>query len=237
MGGAISQMLPPSPAFTEKELPSLKGKIFIVTGGNSGVGLALVKLLYAKGATVYIAGSSSTLIDEQISALESLSIPTPGYAKSLLVDLSDLTMIPSCVSTLLAQESRLDVLWNNFGIAQVPADSVSVQGHEAHMGTNCLGAYLLAELLLPILLRTAKSSPRASVRVVFVSSGVIDMVGPPVGVSLAEQVPGNYNRDPARNYSASKARNWLFASELDRRTREAGMVCTAVNPGMLQTMG
>ena len=58
MGVTWSQFFPPAPAFTEDDLPSLRDKVFIVTGGYSGVGLELVSILYHAGATVYIAGRS-----------------------------------------------------------------------------------------------------------------------------------------------------------------------------------
>jgi NAD(P)-dependent dehydrogenase (short-subunit alcohol dehydrogenase family) len=237
MGGILTQFFPPSPTFTEKNVPPLVGKVFIVTGGNAGVGLELVKILYSKGGTVYIASRSPTKIATEIEAIKSIYTASPGHIKSLPLDLSDLTTIPTCASTFLAQESRLDVLWNNAGISQAPVGSISVQGHEAHIGTNCLGCFLLIKLLLPVLLRTADLSPKASVRVVFTSSGIVDLNSPPGGVSLAELAPGNHSKDKARNYSASKAGNWLLASEFDKRTRKDGIVCVTQSPGTLKTKG
>jgi NAD(P)-dependent dehydrogenase (short-subunit alcohol dehydrogenase family) len=75
------------------------------------------------------------------------------------------------------------------------------------------------------------------VRVVYATSGIMEMLGPPGGVSLAEQAPGCHNTDMNHNYSASKAGNWFMASELDKRVRKEGIVSTAVNPGMLKTKG
>ncbi|MCJ1460622.1 hypothetical protein MMC28_011004 [Mycoblastus sanguinarius] len=235
MGGNITQCFPPSPTLTEKNAPSLVGKVFIVTGGNSGVGLELVKILYSKGGTVYIASRSPTKIATEIEAIKSIHTASPGHIKSLPLDLSDLTTIPTCASTFLAQESRLDFLWNNAAISQAPVGSVSVQGHEAHIGTKCLGSFLLTKLLLPILIRTADLSSKSSVRVVFTFSGIFDITGPPGGVSLAELAPGNYSKDKSRNYSASKVGNWLLASEFDKRTRKDGIVCVAQSPGTLKT--
>lgn len=232
-------MFPPSPHFTEKELPSLVGKVFIVTGGNAGIGLELVKILYYRGGTVYMAGRSATKITAEIETIQAAAgtEPTAGKLKSLLVDLSDLSTIKSAVSIFLAQESRLDVLFNNAGLSRQPPGSVTAQGHELHMGTNCLGPYLLTKLLLPILIETAKSAPKDSVRVVFTSSKIIDLVGPPGGVSLAELEPGKHSEDMNRNYSASKAGNWFLASEFDKRYAKDGIVSVVQNPGMLETKG
>jgi hypothetical protein len=53
-----TQWFPPNAAFTEKELPLQKGRVFIVTGGNAGVGFELCKILYGSGATIYMASRS-----------------------------------------------------------------------------------------------------------------------------------------------------------------------------------
>ena len=237
MGGIFTQFFPGSPPFTENDVPSLADKVFLVTGGNAGVGLELVKILYSKGGTVYIAGRNPSLIASEIEAIETTRTASSGHLRSLHLDLGDLTTISKCASAFIAQESRLDVLWNNAGVSGAPAGSRSVQGHELHIATNCLGPFLLTKLLLPVLRQTADLQPKASVRVVFTSSGIIDMVGPAGGVSLAELAPGKHSGDKNRNYSASKAGNWLLASEFDKRTRGAGVVCVAQSPGTLKTKG
>lgn len=53
-----TQFFPPSPTFTEKDVPSQSGRVFIVTGGNAGSGFELYKMLYTTGATVYMATRS-----------------------------------------------------------------------------------------------------------------------------------------------------------------------------------
>ena len=83
--------------------------------------------------------------------------------RSLVVDFSNLETISNAASEFLARESRLDVLWNNAGIAQAPSGSTTAQGYEAHMGTNCLGPHLFTQLLLPLLLQTARIAPTSSV--------------------------------------------------------------------------
>ena len=140
MKGIIAQLFPTSPPFTEKNIISLVGKVFIVTGGNAGLGLEIVKILYSKGATVHMAGRSATLITAEIANIESAYPESCGQLKSLILDLADLSTISPCVSSFLAQESRLDVLFNNAGVSRRPAGSVSAQGHELHVATNCLGA-------------------------------------------------------------------------------------------------
>lgn len=57
-----SQWFPPTPSFTEEDLSSQEGKVFIVTGGNAGVGYELCKILYATGALIYMASRSKVII-------------------------------------------------------------------------------------------------------------------------------------------------------------------------------
>jgi len=57
-----NQWFPPKPQFTEEDVPSQIGKVFIVTGGNTGVGYALIKLLYGTGATIYMASRNKVTL-------------------------------------------------------------------------------------------------------------------------------------------------------------------------------
>ena len=83
MRGMVTQFFSLSPTFIEKSVPSLVGKVFIVTGGNAGVGLELVKILYSKGGTVYIASCSPSKIAIEIEAIKSIHTASPGYIKGL----------------------------------------------------------------------------------------------------------------------------------------------------------
>jgi NAD(P)-dependent dehydrogenase (short-subunit alcohol dehydrogenase family) len=139
MGGVIAQLFPGAPNFTEKDISSLVGRVFIVTGGNSGIGLEVVKILYAKGGTVYLASRSPAKIVTAIGEIKATQRESQGQIKSLHLDLGDLTTISTCASTFVAQECRLDVLWNNAGIARAPVGSLSAQGHEAHMAPTASG--------------------------------------------------------------------------------------------------
>lgn len=238
MGGALTQLFPPKPSFTEAQLPPLAGKVYIVTGGNSGVGFELAKILYSKGGTVYIAGRTATKVTSAIEQIKTeTATETPGKLNALTVDLGNLSTIAPCVSDFLSRESRLDVLFNNAGLSRQPPGSATAQGHEIHMGTNCLGPYLLTKLLMPTLAATAKSAPKNSVRVVFTSSGIIDLTGPPGGISFEELEPGKFSADMNINYSASKLGNWFLAAEFDRRHAEQGVVAVVQNPGTLRTPG
>ncbi|KAL4724540.1 hypothetical protein ACLX1H_007981 [Fusarium chlamydosporum] len=235
MGANFTQLFPGRPTFTEEHVPSLNGRVFLVTGGTNGVGLELVKILYSKGGTVYLPCRSAMKATQTIKNIQTLYPGSKGHLKALSLDLNDLTSVASCASAFLAQETRLDVLWNNAGISYVPHDELTVQGYEPQMGVNCLAPFLLTKLLLPILEYTASISPRSSTRVVFVASALVDTAAPPGGIPLDEIRDGKYSKDLTETYSISKTGDWFLASEFDRRMRGDGVVFVTQNPGNLMT--
>lgn len=122
-------MFPPAPTFTDKDLPLLVDKVFLVTGAASGVGFELAKILYAAGGTVYIAARSVSRCQgaiEKIKARTRLS-KTEGRLKSMVVDLADLAAVKSAVEEFLRQETRLDLLVNNAAVMIPPTGSKSKQ--------------------------------------------------------------------------------------------------------------
>jgi hypothetical protein len=122
-----SQILPPAPSFTAHSIPDLAGKIFIVTGGSSGIGFALSSLLYAHNGTVYIATRSETKALAAISAIETGNPDARGRLEYLHLDLADLAGVKGCVDGFLGREMRLDALWCNAGVFVPPVGSRSAQ--------------------------------------------------------------------------------------------------------------
>ena len=236
MGVTFSQFFPPSPSLTESNLPRQSGKVFLITGGYSGVGLELSSILYHAGAKVYIAGRSQEKAQSAISTIKARS-PSTGHGELhfLLLDLSNLATIKPATQAFLDAEHRLDVLFNNAGVSLPPGGSRSAQGHELQMATNCLGHYLLTQLLLPVLIRTAEASPElAAVRVIWTSSIVVDLSAPKDGIVIAELTsPPESNQQ--RNYLNSKTGNWILAAALARQVGSKGILSVTQNPGNLRT--
>jgi NAD(P)-dependent dehydrogenase (short-subunit alcohol dehydrogenase family) len=235
MGATYSQLFPPSPTLKEQNLPNQKGKVFIVTGGASGVGLELTTILYRAGGKVYIAGRSEANAQQGIEKIKSTSANASdaGQLVYLHLELDDLSTIKSSVETFRSKESKLDVLWNNAGVSMPPPDTVSKQGRELTIATNCLGPYLFTELLLPCLKAAAQDSPAASVRVVWTSSMVVDLTAPKDGINMSELV--SPPKDQAKIYTTSKTGNWFLASELARQVGQQGILSVTQNPGNLKT--
>ena len=234
MGQAYSRFFPPAPRLTEANLSSQQGKVFVVTGGYSGVGVELSRILYRAGGSVYIAGRDEA---KGLAAMAQMRADAPessGKLSFLHVALDDLASVNAAAQRFLETESRLDVLFNNAGVSNPPAGSVSAQGFELQMATNCLGPHLLTQLLLPLLLKTAATAPSASVRVVFTSSITTNYGAPNGGGSslAAMTTPSSVQQN---NYTSSKLGNWFLASELARAVGPRGVLCLAQNPGNLKT--
>lgn len=230
-----TQMFPPAPTFTEAQIPSQTSKVFLVTGGSGGVGLEIAKTLYSKGAKVYIASRSQAKAETAMTTISTLSTSTPGEVRYIHLDLADLGSVREAARVFGREEDKLDVLWNNaaIGVGALPNGSMTQQGHEIHVGTNCLGPFLLTQLLLLKLKEAAKMAPKDSVRIVWASSAVVDSMAPEGGVNIAELASPSTNQN--RTYTISKAGNWLLASEFARRVGADGIISITQNPGNLNT--
>lgn len=236
LASIFNQYYPPTPTFTDKDVSagSQVGKVFLVTGANSGIGLVLVKQLYKTGATIYLAGRSPAKLEGAIHDVQSASPPptTPATLKPLVVDFMDLTTVKPAAAAFAAQETRLDIVWSNAGAGHPPG-TVTKQGIEAHMGTNCVAPLLLIQELVPQLEAAVRSSPKDSVRVIWTSSVQIEMCSPPGGVDFEriEKPPTVTWVD----YAASKAGNWFLALEGAKLWGKNGIISVSANPGNLYT--
>jgi NAD(P)-dependent dehydrogenase (short-subunit alcohol dehydrogenase family) len=103
------------------------------------------------------------------------------------------------------------------------------------MGTNCLGPFLFTQLLLPQLRAAAQSSPPASVRIIWTSSGTVDTNASKGGIDLADLAAPPTSK--MLNYANSKAGNWFLASEFANLLEKDGIVSLTQNPGNLSTKG
>ncbi|KAK7432133.1 short-chain alcohol dehydrogenase [Neonectria magnoliae] len=214
---ALRQIIPPKPHFTETDVPDLSGRV-----------------LYGKNATVWIASRSEEKGRAAITAIQLQHPESKGALKFLKLDLADLTTIPSSANEFLAAEERLDILFNNAGVMTPPEGSKTKQGYELQLGTNCVGPFLFTKLLTPLLQSTAKSAPKGSVRVVWVSSSAADSLSPRQGYE-----PDNLDYQKPRSiyfkYGVSKAGNYYHATEFARKYKQNGIISIPLNPGNLHS--
>ena len=199
----------------------LDGKVAVITGASTGLGLETARALASSGAHVVLGVRSDDKGDATIARItERVSGADLAYG---LIDLTSLASIRGFADGFLADHDRLDLLINNAGVMNTPFERTT-DGFELQFGTNHLGHFLLTALLAPALLAAAPA------RVVNLSSGGhhrsdIDWDDP------------NYATRPYDKFAAygqSKTANILFTRELDRRFGP-GLRSYAVHPGVIQT--
>ena|SRR6516164_4424560 len=128
------------------DVPELRGKTFVVTGGNSGIGLETVRGLAARGAHVVLACRD---VAKGSAAVETLGTSPDEVAISEL-DLADLASVRACAARLRHELPHLDGLINNAGVMMTPL-ARTVDGFELQFGTNVLGHFVLVGEVLPLL--------------------------------------------------------------------------------------
>ncbi|NDP20992.1 MAG: SDR family NAD(P)-dependent oxidoreductase [Paludibacter sp.] len=211
--------------WSTKDIPDLRGKQIIVTGGNSGLGFEAVKALAQKNAHVILACRNRKKGEEARARIVNLN-PTSDV-EVMELDLADLKSIDKFAANYTQKHTQLDVLINNAGIMMVPFGQTN-DGFEKQVGTNHLGHYALTGLLLGVLKNTPKS------RVVNVSSiahksGVMDFN------NLLYTNGKDYS--PMKAYGRSKLSNLLFTYELQRffELNKIDSIAIAAHPGVSDT--
>jgi NAD(P)-dependent dehydrogenase (short-subunit alcohol dehydrogenase family) len=201
-----------SSKWTSKDLPRQDGRTFVITGANSGIGLAAAKALGAAGARVVLA-----VRDPERGEQAAASIPGDREVRRL--DLADLASVRAFAEEW---DGEIGVLVNNAGVMAVPEQRTK-DGFEMQIGTNHLGHFALTNLLLP----------RITDRVVTVASGA-HRTGS-IRLDDLNYEKGSYQR--WRAYGQSKLANLLFILELQRRLDEAGsdLRALAAHPGYAAT--
>jgi retinol dehydrogenase-12 len=142
----------------------------------------------------------------------------------LHLDLADLTTIKASAQEFLKREKRLDVLWNNAGVMVPPQGSKTKQGYELMLGTNNVAPFLFTQLLTPLLIETARTAPKGSVRVVWVASGAAEHFSPPGGVDMENLGYEKEDKSAWFKYGQSKAGNILHGSEYGKRYGGQGIL-------------
>jgi NAD(P)-dependent dehydrogenase (short-subunit alcohol dehydrogenase family) len=197
----------------------LTGKLAIVTGGYSGLGLETTKALARAGATVVVPARRPDQAEQELSAADT---GTGGVEVDEL-DLSDLTSVRAFAERFLDSGRTIDLQINNAAIMAVPETRVG-PGWEAQFATNHLGHYALTNLLWPALSRGTGA------RVVALSS-----VGHKRSGIRFDDPQFSTGYDKWQAYGQAKTANSLFAVQLDKLGAAAGVRAFAVHPGGIMT--
>ncbi|MES9521023.1 oxidoreductase [Streptomyces capoamus] len=194
-------------------LPDLTGRTALITGANSGIGLAAARALAGAGAHVVFAV-------RDLARGGAAAARVNGSTEVRRLDLADLDSVREFAA---GWDRPLDLLINNAGVMMLP-EQRTAQGFEMQFGTNHLGHFALTNLLLP----------QVTDRVVTVSSGAHRWGAAAIHFEDVN-LRGRYS--PVRAYAQSKLANLLFTLELQRRLSEAGSAVRALaaHPGWAAT--
>ena len=199
---------------------SLAGKVAVVTGASSGLGVETARTLAGVGAHVLLLARKRDKLEQVANSLRE---DNPGAQIDLeIMDLADLDSVRQAAAAIVQKYPGIDLLINNAGVMACPLGRTA-QGFEMQFGTNHLGHFLFACLLAPALADGA--------RVVSLSSG-----GHKFGKMDFDDP--NYNKRDYEKWSAygqSKTANALFAVGLDDRLKSRGVRVFAVHPGIIMT--
>jgi NAD(P)-dependent dehydrogenase (short-subunit alcohol dehydrogenase family) len=195
----------------------LTGKLAVVTGGYSGLGIETVAALAQAGAHVVVPARRA---DVARTALDARGL---GAVEVDVLDLADLSSVHACADRFLATGRSIDILINNAAIMASPEVRVG-DGWESQFATNHLGHYVLANLLWPAL------TASGGARVVALSSTGHKLSG----IRFDDpQFTTGYDKWLA--YGQAKTADSLFAVQLDALGASRGVRAFAVHPGGIVT--
>src|SRR5436190_20711793 len=202
------------------EVAGAKGRTFLVTGANTGIGRATAAGLARQGGRVYVAARSREKGEEAVAAIKASTGNDAVFY--LPLDLADLDSVRACAADFLARGEPLHGLVNNAGV--VRARGLTKQGFELMFGVNHLGHFVLTNALLGCLTASAPA------RVVTVSS---DSHYSAHGIDFQALRRPERGITGMHGYAVSKLCNVLFSQELARRTAGSGVTTYALHPGMV----
>lgn len=207
----------------------LTGKVALVTGANSGIGVETARALHAAGATLYLTARDAVKAQQAVDKVKNGPGPkseAPVHGIELRLD--SLASVRAAAKVFHEKSDKLNLLVLNAGVMATP-EGRTEDGFETQFGTNHLGHFLLFQLLKPDLL--AASTPEFQSRVVVVASA-----GHRYGKVRFHDF--NFEKDPYdpwASYGQSKTATIYLANEIERRYGSKGLHALPVHPGIVAT--
>ncbi|MYS16175.1 SDR family NAD(P)-dependent oxidoreductase [Streptomyces sp. SID4982] len=199
--------------------PRADGRVFLVTGGNAGIGYFVAEQLSATGATVVLGSRDPAKAEVAMASIRSR---VPGARlRAVRLDLADLSSLRTAVESLDVE--RLDAVVHNAGVAlDAPPRRETADGHELMFGTNHLGHFALTHWLMPLL------SAAGAARIVTMGSFAAKSERLDI-----DDLQSRRDYRPKRTYGRSKLAQMYFGLELDRRLRavDSNVASVVVHPG------
>ena len=219
-----------SDSWSTEQIPDQTGRLAVVTGANSGIGLVTARELAAKGAKVIVACRDAAKGEAAVAQMRA-DLPPVGADADLevrVLDLADLGSVRAFAAGVIADNpDGIDLLINNAGVMAPPRQETA-DGYELQFGTNHLGHFALTGILLPNLLGVDGS------RVVVVAS-IAHNIKAKIDFDDLQWEKRRYDR--VASYGQSKLANLMFAYDLQRRLAAAKSktIAVAAHPGVAAT--
>jgi NAD(P)-dependent dehydrogenase (short-subunit alcohol dehydrogenase family) len=213
--------------WTPEIMKSQEGKTFVITGTTSGTGFEAAKILLSKGAKVVMLNRNPKKSTDTIATLKQ-ELGSKIDVLSIQMDLSVQASVKKAAEEVIKFVTKIDALICNAAIAQVPKQTLTVDGWESQMGTNYYGNFTLQALLFPLI-------EKSKGRIVTVGSLGYDM-----GIKTIKFDDMNWDNDYTGNnaYSQSKLAQIMSVYELQDRLEKAGKTdvkAYACHPGSSRT--
>ncbi len=201
---------------------TLAGRVALITGANTGIGLVTARELAARGAHVFIACRS---VEKGQAAVDEIRNTTGNEKVELLaLDLGDFASIRVCAEQFLSRNLPLHLLINNAGLAG--AKGMTKSGFELAFGTNHIGPFLFTQLLQD---RIKQSAPA---RIVTIASRAHTRMS---GINWDDVRQPTKGKAGLLEYGISKLANVLFSAELGRKLAGTGVTTYSLHPGVVAT--
>ncbi|MEO8544387.1 MAG: SDR family oxidoreductase [Burkholderiaceae bacterium] len=198
----------------------LQGRVALITGANTGIGLVTARELARQGAHLFITCRNAQVARAALEQIRSAS--GNPQVEALTLDLGDFASVQACAQSFLARGLPLHLLINNAGLAGTRGRTAS--GFELAFGVNHMGHFLLTQMLLE---RIQASAPA---RIVTVASRAHFRASALDWDALRQSTR---TRTGVVEYSNSKLANVLFSAELGRRLAGTGVTTYALHPGVV----
>lgn len=213
--------------WTPERLGNLSGRTYLITGANAGAGFQAARTLLKKNAKVVMLNRSTEKSQAAVAELKK-EFGSDTEVSFVRVDLASLASVRGAAEAVLKTVPQIDAVICNAAIAQVPAQTLTVDGFESMLGTNHFGHFLLCGLLF-------ERIEASKGRIVVVSS-----LGYNMGLKTIQFDDMNWDKNYHQNrtYAQSKLAQMMFAFELQDRLKSADRTDVEVyvcHPGSSRT--